>query len=267
MLARYRPLRGPKRLGDRLLEAGLITRTQLDAALDQQAGGRDPHCHLGRVLVDLGFLTDRDLLQMLGVHLAIPVAASSITAPEEQAIHAIPAAMARRHRAVPYRVASGSLLVAVADRLPAEALHEIEAVAGRPVVVQLAPEAEIEAALGAHYAGVADVPAADVRSNGANLLMMLTAPDAHEPVPARGGAGASRRRELADYIQSLADRQARVGAALAEAEAEARTVAEGDLGVRAELQQVREDNEAMRRSLVAIARALAAPDGGGSPAP
>ena len=67
MLARYRPLRGPKRLGDRLLEAGLITRTQLDAALDQQAGGRDPHCHLGRVLVDLGFLTDRDLLQMLGV--------------------------------------------------------------------------------------------------------------------------------------------------------------------------------------------------------
>jgi hypothetical protein len=68
---RYASLRDPIRLGDRLLEAGLITRTQLDLALDHQQGGGQGRPRLGRVLVELGFLAEDELTKILGVHLDI----------------------------------------------------------------------------------------------------------------------------------------------------------------------------------------------------
>lgn len=68
MSFRYPSLRGPIRLGDRLLEAGLITRTQLDQALDRQRGDGPDQPRLGRALVDLGFLAEEDLTKILGVH-------------------------------------------------------------------------------------------------------------------------------------------------------------------------------------------------------
>jgi hypothetical protein len=63
---RYASLRDPIRLGDRLLEAGLITRTQLDLALDHQQGGGQGRPRLGRVLVELGFLAEDELTRILG---------------------------------------------------------------------------------------------------------------------------------------------------------------------------------------------------------
>src|ERR1700674_5601057 len=104
----YPSLCGPKRLGDRLLEGGLITRTQLYVALDRQQAGIAPRHRLGRTLVELGFLTDRDLIQMLSVHFAIAVAPFSIADAEARAITLVPAKVACRHRALPCRVVGGA---------------------------------------------------------------------------------------------------------------------------------------------------------------
>ena len=71
MSSRYPSLREPIRLGDRLLDAGLITRTQLDLALDHQRADGHGQPRLGRALVDLGFLSEDELAKILGVHLAI----------------------------------------------------------------------------------------------------------------------------------------------------------------------------------------------------
>jgi hypothetical protein len=145
----YRSLSGPKRLGDRLLEAGLITRTQLDGALDQQAGVV-PRPRLGRTLVALGFLTDRDLTQMLSVHFAIPVAPFSIAEADERAIALVPARVARRCRALPCRIVGGSLLIAVADAAPPAMIDELRTVSGLPVLLYLASDVDLEAALPKH---------------------------------------------------------------------------------------------------------------------
>src|SRR5438105_15895971 len=111
----YASPRCPKRLADSLLEAGLITRTQLDVALDRQQAGIAPRHRLGRTLVELGSLTDRDLIQMLSVHFAMPVAPFSIADAEARALALVPAPLACRHRALPCRIVGGSLLVAVPD--------------------------------------------------------------------------------------------------------------------------------------------------------
>jgi type IV pilus assembly protein PilB len=147
----YRSLRGPKRLGDRLLEAGLITRTQLDGALDQQQAGVAPRQRLGRTLVELGFLTDRDLTQMLSVHFAIPVAPFSIAEADERAIALVPARVARRRRALPLRIVGGSLLIAVADAAPPAMVDELQTVSGLPVLLYLASDVDLEGAWPKRY--------------------------------------------------------------------------------------------------------------------
>ena len=53
--------RGPKKpLGQILLQKGLITQEQLDEALKVQKNTTE---QVGRILVDLGYVTDRDVLR------------------------------------------------------------------------------------------------------------------------------------------------------------------------------------------------------------
>jgi hypothetical protein len=161
----------PDRLGDRLLQAGLITRTQLDTALLQQQARIDGGQRLGRTLVELGFLTERDLLQMLAVFRGMAVAPFAIADAEPRAIAAMPAYLARRHRAVPCRIVNGSLLVAAADALSREALADLEAVTGHPVLLYLGPEGEIDQALAHHYREP-PIPPARLRDLGRRLLQL-----------------------------------------------------------------------------------------------
>jgi hypothetical protein len=143
-------LTGPKTLGDRLLELGLITRTQLDAALEQQAIA-SPRRPLGRILMELGVVNDRELSLALSVHLGIPVLPFALADARAEAIAAVPAAVAHRHRALPCRIVGGSLLVAAGTPLPASALQELRRASGRAVLLYLAAESEVEAALRQHY--------------------------------------------------------------------------------------------------------------------
>jgi type II secretion system (T2SS) protein E len=223
----YLSLRGPKRLGDRLLEAGLITRTQLDVALDRQQTALGPRHRLGRTLVELGFLTDPDLIQMLSVHFAIPVAPFSIADAEARAITLVPAKVACRHRAVPCRVVGGSLLLAVADAPPPAAVQEIETVSGIPVLLYLASEADIATALPKHYGDVG-----------------------------RPSSLVARLHALARRFQRLADAHERLARSLTAPEHETSTLVDDDARLRAELEQMRGDLEAALHSLADIADQL-----------
>jgi len=158
----YHSLSGPKRLGDRLLEAGLVTRTQLDQALEQQ-GTSSPRVRLGRVLTALGAVSERDLAQMLSVHFAIPLAPFPIADAEPRAVALLPAAVARRHRMLPCRVVAGALRVVVADPPPAALIETLRRASGLPVVVNLAPEPDVDAAVARHYADAGPTLAARLR--------------------------------------------------------------------------------------------------------
>jgi len=174
----WNPLSGPKRLGDRFLEAGLITRTQLDQALEHQQATTDTPQRLGRTLVSLGMLTDRDLTRMLSVHFAMPAAPFSIAEAEERAIRAVPGDVAHRHRALPCRVVGGSLLVAVADAITPPALEELALASGLAVVPYLTSEDELDAALPKHYdAPAAATTATRLRELAAHLLRLADAYD------------------------------------------------------------------------------------------
>jgi hypothetical protein len=172
----YASLSGPKRLGDRFLEAGLITRTQLDDALHHQQDAGAERRRLGRTLVELGMVGDADLTAMLSIHFALPEAPFALADAEAHAIRAIPAHVAERHRALPCRVVAGSLYVAVADAIGPDAIEELAVESGLAVVLFLTSETELDAVWAQHYRhGSATLLAARFRDLAARLLALAEA--------------------------------------------------------------------------------------------
>jgi len=133
------------RVGDLLLDAGVITREQLNEALRHQAraGGR-----LGTNLVELGFIDEKTLATFLAKQLSIPsVSAAQIDRITPTVAQLIGATMAERLRVVPVREDAGKLWVAMADPTDRQAIVELEQAARRPVRPMVAPELLVQYAL------------------------------------------------------------------------------------------------------------------------
>ena len=82
------------RLGELLIERGLIAAEDLDRALELQNERGDK---LGRILVDMGYLAQRDLLNALSAQLGLPIATlirAAIGSGTRRALAAIPAPVA-----------------------------------------------------------------------------------------------------------------------------------------------------------------------------
>ncbi|MGB9846121.1 MAG: GspE/PulE family protein, partial [Desulfotomaculales bacterium] len=135
---RFRP-----RIGDLLVEAGLISAAQLQQALlaQRQTGER-----LGRVLVSLGFVTEQDILNTLEMQLGIP----QINLAEKlniQLIRSLPEALLRRHKVVPVKKEGNRLMVAMSDPLNVVAIDDLRLATGLEIDPVLAREQEIDDAL------------------------------------------------------------------------------------------------------------------------
>jgi type IV pilus assembly protein PilB len=57
------------RIGEWLIKSRLITKKQLSEALDTQ---KESHKRLGEILIELGYVSSRDLIRMLSTQAAIP---------------------------------------------------------------------------------------------------------------------------------------------------------------------------------------------------
>jgi hypothetical protein len=122
------------RLGDLLVDAGLIDEFQLEAALGHQRrfGNR-----LGVALVRLGFLREEDLLATLGRQLGLPVVrlAGKRIAPE--VLERVPASLMEKHGCLPLFVRREgdleALYLGTADPCDRGALEDIARAARLPV--------------------------------------------------------------------------------------------------------------------------------------
>jgi len=118
------------RLGDRLLESGLITRHQLDKALEKHVSTGQK---LGKTLVDLGYLHPDQLTKALCEDAGIPYIPLGDMTPAPDALATIPEPVARRYNSVPLRIENGRLLIAMADPFNMDALTSLERTAAKPI--------------------------------------------------------------------------------------------------------------------------------------
>ena len=110
--------RAGQQLGDVLVLRGLVTHAQVQEALELQAtsGGR-----LGELLVQMGVLEERDLVEALAEFFGMPVADLRRYKPDPDALALIPENVARENMAMPISLHDDGLHVAVAE--PSDSLR------------------------------------------------------------------------------------------------------------------------------------------------
>jgi type IV pilus assembly protein PilB len=146
-----------KRLGELLIEAGVIDDAQLQSALGHQKrwGGR-----LGKALVDLNMANEEQIVQALAKKMGYPIVrlAALETSPAiEAALKVVPKELAEKYNLLPYAVEGdarrGTVSVAMGDPTNIAAIDEIQFRSGRRVIPALAGDSDIAMAIRRLYYG------------------------------------------------------------------------------------------------------------------
>ncbi len=120
------------RLGDLLVQEGIISEEQLLQALSaQKKSGRK----LGFMLIELGFVTDNQLLKFLSQHLSVPLVDIGKFDVSIAAVNMLPEVQARRHRALVLEEKDGRLLVGMSNPADLAAVDALSELLSKPIDV------------------------------------------------------------------------------------------------------------------------------------
>ena len=157
-----------KRIGDILVESGVITSAQLEETLIKQKGTGKK---LGEVLIEQRLVTERQILETLEFQLGI----SHIYLGEQQLtreiVHSISEELIRRHEVFPYKIEGNNIYLAMADPLDFMAIDDIALSTSKSVIPAIATQADIEASIGRYFGFSQEVSAAiDDLESGTDYL-------------------------------------------------------------------------------------------------
>ena len=117
---------GRRRLGDVLVDAGVLTGEELTAVLAHQNSAGGTRRRLGELLVDLKFADEKDIATALAAQLGLETLDLSRSVPAADVIRLLPRSVAERSQALVVDRTPGALVVAVADPTNVLALDDIK---------------------------------------------------------------------------------------------------------------------------------------------
>lgn len=137
-----------KRLGEMLVDVGVISEEQLQQALDMQKGSGK---RLGTVLVDEKFITETQLVETLRMQLGIDFIDLNKARIEPSMVNLVPKTIARSNRVVPVKLVRDTLYLAMEDPLNFPALETVRNTTKKRVVPMIAYSQSVERALTVLY--------------------------------------------------------------------------------------------------------------------
>ena len=146
------PARG--RLGDLLVESGLVDQAAVDAALVRQKLSGTP---LGEILLASGAIGDSDLANVLSFQLDTPLIDLRQEKTDDDAIRLIPEAIAKARHVLPVRIERAELVVAMAFPSDQGTIDELVRISALPVKPLLALRSDIDEAINQRYRVLGDV--------------------------------------------------------------------------------------------------------------
>ncbi|WP_215191875.1 ATPase, T2SS/T4P/T4SS family [Exiguobacterium sp. s7] len=139
--------RTKKRLGEMLVEAGLITQEQLDEALVQKRTGEK----LGDALMRLNYLTETQLIQVLHEQLNVPVISLYAQDINVTVTKLVPKVIAQKHDIMPIELQGNTLFIATADPLDLIAIDDVRLQTGMNIEVGIATREQIRKTISRYY--------------------------------------------------------------------------------------------------------------------
>jgi hypothetical protein len=137
------------KLGQLLIKEGLLTSEQLEETLKSQVifSGR-----LGTNLIELGYLDEQQIAQLLSKKLGVPAAdRDQLNDVPPELISLIPAAIVKKYLAIPLSLDRKRLTVAMADPSDLAAIDELAFLTGYIIIPQVAPELVLMNAMERYY--------------------------------------------------------------------------------------------------------------------
>ncbi len=135
------------RLGEILLQRRIIDQEDLDRALELQ---RERNDRLGKIMVDMGLLAQRDLLAIVSEQLGVPLAVIG-EPPALPETDGIATDFMREFRFLPIGFDGTNLRIAISDALDHETINAVRSFTGLNVVPELAGEQEILDAIDRYF--------------------------------------------------------------------------------------------------------------------
>lgn len=127
-------------LGEFLVENNFLTKEQLQTAVERQKQTGEK---LGRVIIDLGFITEEKLLEVLSQQLKIPFVDLKQYPIKPEIVKILPEFYARRFRAIVLNNESDELLLGMADPLDLVATDELTRILKKPFKIALIREDDL----------------------------------------------------------------------------------------------------------------------------
>ncbi len=129
------------RLGDRLLERGVVSPSELEVALGEQ---RRAHRPLGKILVSLGFASEADVVSVLAEDLGLAHVRAADLDPDPEVVAALDAAFVRETHAFPYALEDGVLRVVMVEPDDPGRVAAVRARFPYPLDVAIATESDFQ---------------------------------------------------------------------------------------------------------------------------
>jgi type IV pilus assembly protein PilB len=139
-----------KQLGQLLIEGGLITEKELEEGLSYQAqhGGA-----IGRVLIDLGVVTDNDILLAIAKQAGMDIIDLEHLEIPEEVIDLVTPSVAQVYRIIPVNMDDGVLTVAMADPLNVNVIDDLRFMLNCEVVGAVSNEQVVTESIEKYYGG------------------------------------------------------------------------------------------------------------------
>jgi len=139
---------GTRNLGEILLENGVITAAQLEEALEKQ---RVTHEFLGRTLVSLGYASEQDVVNALGIQQGMEQVKLSQMSIDSGVLNMVTSDIAQFYNIVPIRKTDNVLTIAMADPLAINTIDDLKVILGCEIEGAVSTQSEIAAAIEKHY--------------------------------------------------------------------------------------------------------------------
>lgn len=137
-----------KRLGDMLMEVGLITKEQLQQALQIQT---ETDKLLGQVLTENNFVSENQIIEMLEKLMGIPRLQLDTYYVDPLIPPMISETLAKKYELIPVKKDGNKIIVAMTDPMNIFAIDDIQTATGLIVEPNIATRADVSKAIGLYY--------------------------------------------------------------------------------------------------------------------
>jgi len=137
-----------KQLGELLIERGVISKLQLDKALNVQ---KEKGGLIGEVLVELGFAKEEDITQALTAQYGFPYLPLANYDINPEVINIIPGRVARQYLIIPVDKVGSNLTLAMSNPLNVHAIEDVELMSGCVIQIFVSTLSDVKGAIEKYY--------------------------------------------------------------------------------------------------------------------